>query len=459
MMRNSNMSPGKIIDPLPDGNSRRRRISPLVAGLAVFCLSLASYLQAAHHNGILQAPPMNGGDEDSYERLGFNLASGLGFGYCPCDQPVILGLEEPPDTDSCEPQCSVELFEPTAYRPPGFPFLIAAVDLIQPLNFFLIRIINCICCAGGIAVVALTLARQGLTTAALLTGLTCSLDPRLREFAGTFLTENTATLACSVFVVSLGTFLERKNRLSAVFCGGALTALVFIRSFYVAWYPMLWILVAVVLFRDRLRGNNPRSSWIMTLAAFCLASLALTLPWWIRNCIVLESLMPTGTQGGIGIADGFSDSACDAHGSWTSQTADQIANQIRHDPATRDLKGIAFEREHSRQGAAAARTWIKEHPGKLLTLTWWKLSRLWEVGSRWHPFLFGATAIGLFVSRHRGLAHATLLLLLLNSFTVMATYHTYERFLTPLRPVIHGFAAIGVLATVNGLRRYVIRSA
>lgn len=452
------MSNGKMIDPLTEGNSQRLRIAPLVAGLAVFCLSLASYLQAAYQNGILYAPPLNGGDEDSYERLGFNLASGLGFGYCPCDQTVILGLEEPPDTDRCEPQCGVELFEPTAYRPPGFPFLIAAVDLIQPLNFFLIRIINCICCAGGVAVVALTLARQGFTNAALLMGLTCSLDPRLREFAGTFLTENTATLACSVFAVSLGMFLERKNRLSALCCGGALTALVFIRSFYVAWYPVLWILVAVVLFANRMRSNNSGSSWMMTLAAFCLASLALTLPWWIRNCIVLESLMPTGTQGGIGIADGFSDSAWNAYGSWTSQTADQIANQIRHDPATRDLKGIAFEKEHSRQGAAAARNWIKEHPDKLLTLTWWKLSRLWEVGSRWHPFLFGATAIGLFVSRRRGFARATLLLLLLNSLTVMATYHTYERFLTPLRPAIHGFAAIGALATVTGLRRSMIPS-
>lgn len=160
-MQNSDMSTGNTIDPLLNEKSLRPRVSPLVVGLAVFCLSLASYLQAAHHNGILQAPPLNGGDEDSYERLGFNLAAGLGFGYCPCDQPVLLGLAEPPDTDRCEPQCSDELFEPTAYRPPGFPFLIAAVNLIQPLNFSLIRIINCICCAGGVAVVALTLAQAG----------------------------------------------------------------------------------------------------------------------------------------------------------------------------------------------------------------------------------------------------------------------------------------------------------
>jgi len=429
-------------------------ISPIVVCLVVFCVSLLSFLQAAHHRGILWAPPENGGDEDSYERIGYNLAAGLGFGNCPCDDSIVAGLEEPPPTERCDPNCSPEDFETTAYRPPGFPFLIAAVNLIDPLNFAMIRIINCIFCAAGVAIVALFIARQDQTPAALLMGLTCSIDPRLREFAGTYLTENMATLACSLFVVALAIFADRKNLLSAAFCGFGLTALVFIRSFYVAWYPVIWILVAIILFRNRLNSSGTRRSWIPTLAVFCVASLTLTLPWWIRNCVVLESLMPTGTQGGIGIADGFSDSAWDAYGSWTPQTANQIAVQIRQDPVTKNLHGIAFEKEHCRRGSAAAMHWIQQHPDKLLTLTWWKFSRLWEAGSRWHPFLFAATAIGLFVSRRNSFAKVTLLLLLLNSFTVIATYHTYERFLTPLRPVIHAFAAIGILFTWSLVRTY-----
>ena len=434
-----------------------KRISPLVVGIAVFCISLISFLQAAHYNGILWAPPRNGGDEDSYERLGYNLAAGMGFGYCPCDLPVLLGEEEPPATEKCVPGCHPDLFEPTAYRPPGFPFLIAAVNLIQPLSFGLIRIINCICCAAGIAIVAVVIARRYSIPAALVMGLTCSVDPRLREFAGTFLTENLATLACSVFAVSLALFLERKDRLSAAFCGSSLTTLVFIRSFYVAWYPVIWICVAIVLFRSRARTGENVRSWMLTLSVFCLTSLALTLPWWIRNCVVLDSVMPTGTQGGIGIADGFSDSAWAAHGSWTSQTADQIAEQIRTDPDTKNLQGITFEREHCVQGAAAAKLWIRQNPGKLLTLTWWKLSRLWEAGSVWHSLLFAAATVGLIFRRRTELAKVTLLLLLVNSLTVMATYHTYERFLTPLRPVIHAFAAIGVVAAFATCRRLAAR--
>ncbi len=451
------MSGGETKNRSFNGRRFPKSISPLVIGLAVFCVSLISFLQAAHHNGILWAPPKNGGDEDSYERLGYNLAAGLGFGYCPCDLPVLLGEEEPPATEKCVPHCNPELFEPTAYRPPGFPFLVAAVNLIQPLNFGLIRIINCICCAAGIAIVAFVLARQYSIAAALVMGLTCSVDPRLREFAGTFLTENLATMACSSFAVSLAMFLERKDRLSAAFCGASLTTLVFIRSFYVAWYPVIWICVAIVMFRSRARGGENVRSWMLTLSVFCLTSLALTLPWWIRNCVVLDGVMPTGTQGGIGIADGFSDSAWAAHGSWTSQTANQIADELRRDPDTRNLQGIAFEKEQCVRGSAAATSWIQHNPDKLITLAWWKLSRLWEAGSLWHPLLFGAAAIGLFVSRRQELAKVTMLLLLLNSVTVMATYHTYERFLTPLRPVIHAFAAIGVLVAFATCRRLAAR--
>jgi 4-amino-4-deoxy-L-arabinose transferase-like glycosyltransferase len=450
------MTSGKTETLSIEQSGQPHRVTPLVVFVAVFCLSLLSYLHAAHQHGILWSPPTNGGDEDGYERLGYNLAAGLGFGYCPCDHPVLTGEAEPPVVERCEPNCNPDDFVPTAYRPPGFPFLIAALDLIAPLNFPLIRIINCIFCAAGVAIVAMFLARHGQTAPALLMGLTCSIDPRLREFAGTFLTENMATLACSLFAVSLALFLERKDRPSAALCGVALTSLVFIRSFYVAWYPAIWILIAVILFRKRRSGINSRT-WIVTLTVFCLASLALTLPWWIRNCVVLDSLMPTGTQGGIGIADGFSDTAWDAHGSWTSQTANQIGAEIRQDPSTENLQGIEFEKEHCKRGSAAAVTWIRQHPDKLPMLTWWKLSRLWEAESRWHPFLFAAMAIGLFVGRRNALAKVTLLLLLLNSLTVMATYHTYERFLTPLRPVIHAFAAMGILPVFYCLQRFMTR--
>ena len=135
-------------------------ISPIAVCLVVFCVSLLSFLQAAHHRGILWAPPENGGDEDSYERIGYNLAAGLGFGNCPCDDPIVAGLEEPQPTERCAPNCSPDDFETTAYRPPGFPFLIAAVNLIDPLNFAMIRIINCIFCAAGVAIVALFLVQS-----------------------------------------------------------------------------------------------------------------------------------------------------------------------------------------------------------------------------------------------------------------------------------------------------------
>jgi hypothetical protein len=56
------------------------------------------------------------------------------------------------------------------------------------------------------------------------------------------------------------------------------------------------------------------------------------------------------------------------------------------------------------------------------------------------------------------LCRILLLLFLLNSLTVMATYHTYERFLTPFRPLIHTMCAWGLSASVRTVRPSLFRS-
>jgi NADH:ubiquinone oxidoreductase subunit K len=159
--------------------------------------------------------------------------------------------------------------------------------------------------------------------------------------------------------------------------------------------------------------------------------------------------MPTGTQGGIGLADGFSESAWRNHGSWTAETANEIRDQMMRDSDVANLPGIEFEKEHSRRCGEAARRWIRNNKDRLLQLSWWKLSRLWECGSLLHTILFAVMFVGLFISRQTVISQIMLLLLTLNSLTVMATYHTYERFFTPFRPLLHGFVAAAVVACIR----------
>lgn len=415
----------------------------LLSGV-LFSVALLSFLQAAASRGALSAPPDNGGDADSYERLGYNLAAGLGFGYCPDDDSILKGDSDPAKVERCVAGCSESEFEPTAYRPPGFPFLIAAVYLIRPLDYAAIRVMNAVFAALAVVIVSRYALRQFSFSVALIGGLLCSLDPRFRLFAGSFLTENPATLMFCLFVLQLTGFLNQRTCVKAFTAGLSLSALVFVRSFFVTWYPVLWGIISVLLMLDTRRSGLRLRSAAATFAVFAFASLLLTGPWWIRNCLVLQAVMPAGTQGGIGIADGFSDSAYAGFGSWSSATAGQIAEQIRADPATKHLKGIEFEKEHSRRGSAHAREWIRRNPEKLLQLSWWKLSRLWESESRAHWILFAVMFIGLASRWRNPLARVLALMLLLNSLTVVATYHTYERFLTPFRPLIHCFAACGL---------------
>lgn len=412
--------------------------------LITFCVSFASFVQSASSRGILRSSPVNGGDEDDYERLGYNLAAGLGFGYCPMDHSITAGLSEPEPTPVCQAGCSDTEFSPTAYRPPGFPLLIAAVYHFSPLNFFAVRLINCGLFALAVTVVAYVFARYISLPAGIGLVLLCCIDPRLREFAGTFLTENMATLMFSLFGVSLAGFVQTRTTRSALCSGLLLSALVLTRSFYVAWYPFLWITAAVSLWIGHKHAalTGPRA--FRCLMVFCTASVLLTGPWWVRNCLVLNALMPTGTQGGVGIADGFSDSAMQNFGSWTPATANQIAAEMSADPNLQHLTAIEREKEHCRRGSAAAKKWIREHRSQLLRLSWWKLSRLWEYGSILHGMLFSTMLVGLYLQRTHSLSRMTCLLLILNSLTVMATYHTYERFMTPFRPLIHGFVACGL---------------
>ena len=437
------------------GQSKARLMLP---GALIFAGTLTVLLFVASRNFGLSAPPENGGDSDSYERLGYNLAAGLGFGYCPSDMPILAGTAEPTAVERCEAGCDAQEFQVTAYRPPGFPFLIAAVYRFSPLNYLAVRILNCVACAAAVTWVSLWLARRHSMTAAFLASMTCCLDPRFREFAGSFLTENLATLGLCGFALSFAAFVEHKTIFRAAVCGLTLSALVTVRSFYVAWYPALWIGVAWVLWCSVRHGCQKRGKAIGVALAFCVCSLVLTGPWWVRNCIVLNAMMPTGTQGGIGIADGFSDSAMANFGSWTPQTADDILKELRADPGFAGLSGIVIEKEHCRRGAAHASAWIKSHPEKLMQLTSWKFSRLWEFGSLQHAALFGLCAVGMWFSRATPLCRILLLLFLLNSLTVMATYHTYERFLTPFRPLIHAMCAWGLSASVRTVRPFLLRS-
>lgn len=409
-----------------------------VFALVVFFIALGSFLQATSARGELHSPPRPNGDEESYDRLGYNMAGGLGFGYCPNLATVHTPLAR------CQKDCAPDEFELTAYRPPGFPFVVAAIYWLSPLNYFLVRCTNCVFLALAVASVSAVFFRDFSRCVGVFVAILSCADPRLREFAGTFMTENMATLMLSIFALAMSRFVTSVSTVNACLCGLALSILTFTRTFYAVWYPVLWLYAAgICLLRIRAKSLT-LSTAILTFLLFAGSSVAVIGPWWLRNCVVLHAFMPTGTQGGIGIPDGFSDNAYRHRGNWTSETAKEIEIEMRADPDVRDLKGIEFEKELCRRGMAYAKSWIKDHPREVLQLTWWKISRLWEYGNPKQMGLLALAMLGIFVTRRQKLAQVIFVLIVLNSLTVMATYHTYERFLTPFRPLLNGMAGCGI---------------
>jgi hypothetical protein len=116
------------------------------------------------------------------------------------------------------------------------------------------------------------------------------------EFAGSFLTENLATLGLCGFALSFAAFVEHKTIFRAAVCGLTLSALVTVRSFYVAWYPALWIGVAWVLWCSVRGGFQKRGEDISVLVVGAQASLkAGSFEVGIRDATLGALVKPNGT--------------------------------------------------------------------------------------------------------------------------------------------------------------------
>src|SRR5205807_3103364 len=120
------------------------------------------------------------------------------------------------------------------------------------------------------------------------------------------LTETLAILFIALVAWSLIRLAESARRSAAVACGLSAGLLVLSRSIYVLWLPFLAVLVIWLVKRRRA---------LALTAIFLTVAIALQFPWWIRNCRVLGTFMPLGTEGGVSLYAAYSDLALQ-HDHW-----------------------------------------------------------------------------------------------------------------------------------------------
>lgn len=218
----------------------------------------------------LQTPWSGGSDTGAYVLLAQNLLNGKGYTYA--------GL-------------------PTAFRPPGYPILLAAF-----MEFFgrhYIVAVRGFQFLEGLAIVLLCAAIAGrifgktAKKAALLLGL---FVPTLVELTGEILTETTAALLTGVFLYFLVRYREKQKWqfLMGMSIAVGLGALV---------RPNLAFVELIALLVVCLQKNG--SSRLRDAAIVILAPCILISPWIIRNLEVFHGSVLFSTQGGPAAATGI----------------------------------------------------------------------------------------------------------------------------------------------------------
>ena len=212
-------------------------------------------------------------DRDNYRRIAEHVAAGEGF---------------------VDPQTGF----PTAYRPPLYPLLVAAV-LVSGFGNMAIGIVQLMLGVGAVILTMLCARRLGLGRRSLVAALLVAVDPLLLQQTALVMTETTsAFLAALVLWLGAG----RPSRLRNIALGAAFGLCCLCRPTFWVFGALAVTIWAVVRIRATNSASSPsRNHWRqgVGIAAGVAAGVVLVVaPWGIRNAIVMGRPIITTTHGG-----------------------------------------------------------------------------------------------------------------------------------------------------------------
>jgi 4-amino-4-deoxy-L-arabinose transferase-like glycosyltransferase len=204
------------------------------------------------------------GDPADYERWAVSLATGHGF----------------PTTSIASPGT------PSAFRPPGYPLLLAAVYAPLGVHPLAGREIGALLGVLTVGLIAALGRRLGGERIGLWAGVIAAVFPPLVATSGTLLSEALflpLELALALVLLELG----RRPSLRWPVAAGVLCALAVLTRAV----ALPWVIVAMVA----AWRSGARWRWVCALAA---AYVVLMVPWSVRNADVLHAFVPVTTEGG-----------------------------------------------------------------------------------------------------------------------------------------------------------------
>ncbi|TCO65148.1 ArnT family glycosyltransferase [Actinocrispum wychmicini] len=227
--------------------------------------------------------------------------------------------------------------DPTAYRPPGYPFLLLPVHFLTGGSVLAMRLVGVLCLAGAVWF-AYLLARRISPLAGALVAVVTAVYPLFIYTANALYPQIPALL---LLLMTLEFGLRARDRWTwAVWsglAGGFLTITV------PSFAPTLILVVIFIGWRAR------KAAAVLLVAAAVIPGL-----WCVRNALVMHAFIPVSTNNGVNLLLGNNPDA--TGGSGTSVDVSAYENEAK----ARKLDEVQID--HFYSGKAV--DWITEHPGQ-----------------------------------------------------------------------------------------------
>jgi hypothetical protein len=249
-------------------------------------------------------------DEHVYLELTQSMADGHGFAFGP---------------------------DATAYRPPGYPFLLLPVHLLTGGSVFAMRLVAVLCLAGAVWFGYL-LARRISPVAGALVAAVMAVYP-LFVYTATALYPQIPALLMLLMTIEFG--LRARDRWTWAIWGGLAGG--FLTITVPSFAPTLILLVLFMGWRAR-----------KAIVVLLVAAAVIPVLWCVRNAVVMHAFIPVSTNNGVNLLLGNNPDATGSSG--TSVDVSAYENQAK----AQKLDEVQIDHFYSSQ----ATEWITSHPAE-----------------------------------------------------------------------------------------------
>jgi 4-amino-4-deoxy-L-arabinose transferase-like glycosyltransferase len=391
-------------------------------------------------------------DVDGYRHLAINVIETATFGYT---------IE---DADGRS-----DRVRPTAYRPPLYPLMLAAVGWHGRVPLVAVAGLHLLLGVATVGGVYALGRHWRLGNWALLAALLIAFDPILLRQSSLVMTETAATALAVAVLLALVRLDGRPIATNAVLAGAAIALAVLCRPTFLIWFAGIAATLLVLPYTS-FRRRMP------VVASFVVACGVLLGLWVGRNVAVLGHPVLATTHGGytllLGNNEGFYDYLETAPwgATWDSSALDAKYNRVKD---SLDGDEVLADRWAYRE----AQRYIGQQPSVFLRSCLVRVGRLWgvlphRVGTSetmsvrlqryavgvWYAAVFLLAIVGVFRLGRRLCVRPVLWgLMLCLSFTAVHTFYWSNlRMRGPLMPVVCLCAAVGMqslIASIGAAKR------